>query len=577
MAHPPNADAACFFAREVLPTVRRRVPEAEFWIVGRDPTAEVAALARLPGVVVTGFVADIRPFIDEAAVVVAPLRFGSGMRNKILEAWAMDKCVVATHVGAEGLDCTDGVDILLGDDAPALASQVSEALTDAELRERIRGRGRRLVATAHDPHALARRYRDAIRAALPPAPEDDAPLRAVIDLRWMRPGRAGGIENLSRSFLDELLRGNRRDQFTVLAPRAVSREFSVRAGPGVLFRAAGDGPRALARRGALAAARFLHARAKVRYWRTPEVEALRRARAMEAEVALSMPGFIHPDLAALTNVLIVPDIQHEFFPEFFAPDDLAERRRAYTASAKRAARVCAISEFTRRTVIDRFGVPEARITTAHLAADPIFHPGSAARRDTALALARYGLTAGTYLLFPGNTWPHKNHQVAIAALRVLREAHGLDPLLVCTGSPREAHGDLLAKIEEAHLAPRVRFLGYCPQADMPALYVGAAALVFPSLFEGFGLPLLEAMWCDCPVVCSNTTSLPEVAGNAAVLVDPRSPEELAHALSRVLTDVELRRDLIERGRRRAGAFSWAAFTAEILRALRGARRLRYGT
>jgi glycosyltransferase involved in cell wall biosynthesis len=275
--------------------------------------------------------------------------------------------------------------------------------------------------------------------------------------------------------------------------------------------------------------------------------------------------------------MIVPDIQHEFFPEFFAPDDLAERRRAYTASAKRAARVCAISEFTRRTVIDRFGVPEARITTAHLAADPIFHPGSAARRDTALALARYGLTAGTYLLFPGNTWPHKNHQVAIAALRVLREAHGLDPLLVCTGSPREAHGDLLAKIEEAHLAPRVRFLGYCPQADMPALYVGAAALVFPSLFEGFGLPLLEAMWCDCPVVCSNTTSLPEVAGNAAVLVDPRSPEELAHALSRVLTDVELRRDLIERGRRRAGAFSWAAFTAEILRALRGARRLRYGT
>ena len=85
---------------------------------------------------------------------------------------------------------------------------------------------------------------------------------------------------------------------------------------------------------------------------------------------------------------------------------------------------------------------------------------------------------------------------------------------------------------------------------MPALYEGAAALVFPSLFEGFGIPLLEAMWCDCPIVCSNTTSLPEIAGDAALLVDPRSPEDLAHAMSRVLTDTATRQVLIERGRQR---------------------------
>ena len=178
--------------------------------------------------------------------------------------------------------------------------------------------------------------------------------------------------------------------------------------------------------------------------------------------------------------------------------------------------------------------------------------------------------------FPGNTWPHKNHQAAVEALRVLREAYGLDPLLVCTGSPRAAQGDLRAKIRAAGLEERVRFLGYCPTTDMPALYEGAAALIFPSLFEGFGIPLLEAMWCDCPIVCSNTTSLPEIAGDAALLVDPRSPEDLAHAMSRVLTDTATRQALIERGRRQVKEFSWQEFTLEIVSVLRRARRLRTG-
>ena len=159
---------------------------------------------------------------------------------------------------------------------------------------------------------------------------------------------------------------------------------------------------------------------------------------------------------------------------------------------------------------------------------------------------------------------------------MLREAYGLNPLLVCTGSPRGAEGELRAKIRAAGLEARVRFLGYCPTSDMPALYESAAALVFPSLFEGFGIPLLEAMWCDCPIVCSNTTSLPEIAGDAALLVDPRSPEDLAHAMSRVLTDTATRQVLIARGRRQVKAFSWQEFTLTIVSVLHEARRLRNG-
>jgi glycosyltransferase involved in cell wall biosynthesis len=575
MAHPPNADAAVFFTNDVLPLVQATVPHAEFWIVGRDVPLSVRTLATRPGVVVTGFVSDIRPYIAQATVVVVPLRFGSGMRGKILEAWAMEKCVVSTRVGAEGLPCQPGVNILLADDARGLAARVVEAIRDPELRTRVRAQGQALVSTAHAPEVLARRYYDAIDAALRERSRHDEPLRAVIDLRWMRPGVAGGIENLSRSFVNRLLELDRINRYTVLVPTEVRYDFDGRAARNVTFEAA-DGPRAYARKAALIATRYLHGRLGVQYWRTPEVDTLGRARSLGAEIALSIPGYIHPDLAPFTNVLIVPDIQHEYCPEFFAPRDLEERRHIYTASAQRASHLCAISEFTRQTLIERLRLSPERISTTHLAADVAFHPGSPARSDPRRVLDKHGLKTGGYLLFPGNTWPHKNHEAAFQALRVLREAYGLDPLLVCTGSPKEAHRELLAKIHDAGLGHRIRFLGYCTLDDMPALYESAAGLIFPSLFEGFGLPLLEAMWCDCPIVCSNVTSLPEIAGDAALLTDPRSPEELAHALYRVLTDEDLRRLLIARGRQRVKDFSWTKFTVEVVSVLHHTRERCYG-
>ena len=575
MAHPPNVDAARFFASDVLPRVQAEVPGAEFWVVGRDTTPPVRALAARPGVVVTGFVGDMRPYIAQATVVVVPLRFGSGMRNKILEAWAMQKCVVSTQVGAEGLDCRHGVNILLADDAQTLAERVIEAIRDPGLRDRIRASGRALVLSSHDPETLSRRYYEAISSAAGETSLPEEPLRAVIDLRWMRPGVAGGIETLSRSFLNHLVQLDGFNRYTVLVPAEVRYDFDARGRSNFRF-ATADGPRTYARRVALSAARFLHGRLGLQYWRTPEVETLRRARALDAEVVLSVPGYIHPEVAPLTNVLIMPDIQHEYCPEFFSPSELDERRHLYSVSAKRAAHICAISEFTRQTLIERLGIPPERVTTTHLAADPIFHPGSEVRGNHRRVLDKHGLKSGEYLLFPGNTWPHKNHETAFEALRGLRAAYGLDPLLVCTGSPKDAHGELLAKILDARLGDRVRFLGYVPITDMPSLYEGAAALVFPSLFEGFGIPLLEAMWCDCPIVCSNATSLPEVAGDAALLVDPRSPEELAHALNRVLTGGELRRALIERGRRRVKDFSWTKFTLDVVSVLHRARQLRFG-
>jgi glycosyltransferase involved in cell wall biosynthesis len=320
--------------------------------------------------------------------------------------------------------------------------------------------------------------------------------------------------------------------------------------------------------------RVLHRSLHVPQWRSPEVEVLRSQNHLGADIVLSLSGYIFPDMYPLMNVLVVHDLQHEYHPEFFSPHVLEERKRVFGDSIRRADHLIAVSEYTRQTVIERFNIDPCKITRVYEAADPIFHPEHRRSLNRETILQKYNLSEGEYLLFPSNTWPHKNHQGALEALAILRDAYHLSPLLVCTGTPKEAHSAVMETIQRLSLDRQVRFLGYCPIEDMPVLYEGAAALVFPSFFEGFGIPLLEAMWCDCAIVCSNVTSLSEIAGGAAILIDPRSPEELAQALSRVLTDGTLRQTLIERGRQRVQKFSWRNFTIETVRILAKMREMR---
>ncbi len=166
MNHPPNADAAAFFARDVLPRLRARVPGAHLQVVGREPTGDVLGLGALPGVEVTGAVDDVRPCLAAAQVVIVPLRFGAGARQKILEAWAMQRCVVSTSLGAEGLVARDGENLLLADGADALAERVALALRDETLRERVRLPGRALVCAMHDPARVAAGLYEQLRTSV---------------------------------------------------------------------------------------------------------------------------------------------------------------------------------------------------------------------------------------------------------------------------------------------------------------------------------------------------------------------------------------------------------------------------
>ena len=570
MNHPPNVDAAVFMARTIMPLVRAAAPEARFRVVGRHPAPDVWALASLPGVEVTGEVPDVRPHMAQASVVVVPLRFGSGARQKILEAWAMQKCVVSTTVGAEGLGATNGEHLAIADSPQAFADTVVRALKDPSWRESLSRRGRTIVTTSHEPGAIARRYAADLGtvARAKRAERQAAAMRVAIDMRWMTPGLAGGIEQVASSFVREVLALDRHNRYTLILPAAAAARFDLRKNPNVRITTPDGAGVYLSRIGR----RVRHAvlgTLRLDDWRSDEVRQLQWVRSLDADMVYAFPGYTHPDVQLLPQVLMVPDIQHEYFPEFFDAASLEERTRVYRDSIRRATHLCAISEFTRRTLIEKLGVREETITTVPLAADPIFGPDVAP--SDARILRRFGLTRGSYWFFPGHTWRHKNHATALRAVARLRDVHGLALPLVCTGGRREAHLQIVEEIGRLRLDHLVRWLGYVPRDTLPALYRHAAALVFPSLFEGFGMPVLEAMASGCPVVCSNTTSLPEIAGTAAVLVNPLDDAGLAEALRELALDTGRREALVEAGRSRAAAFSWTRHTLATLDVLRATR------
>ncbi len=226
---------------------------------------------------------------------------------------------------------------------------------------------------------------------------------------------------------------------------------------------------------------------------------------------------------AVTTIL---DVQHEFLPRFFSRAERAYRRVVYGRSARESRLIVTISKHAADAIVDRLGVPSERMRPIHLGLDhDAFRPSGAPREP--------------FLLYPAREWPHKNHELLFAAHRELRRRHpGLELLLTSYEGPVPAG---------------VRSLGRVSRTELVGLYQSAAALVFPSLYEGFGQPPLEAMACGCPVACSNAASLPEVVGDAARLFDPSSVDDLVAAVEEVLADPEAWR---ERGLRRAAAFSW---------------------
>ena len=269
-------------------------------------------------------------------------------------------------------------------------------------------------------------------------------------------------------------------------------------------------------------------------------------------------------------VSVVYDLQYRYYPEFFDPADLQERDRSFRDACLKASYIVSISQYVRKTILENAAVVPERIETI-----PILLPHRLQRPSPATmeeVLRSLGLRADAFLLYPANFWRHKNHERLLEAFRTYLASHGADIKLVLTGAPSQRRDLMIdACRQDPVLCRAVVFPGYLPEREFSALLYGCQAMILPSLFEGFGMPLLEAMAARKPLLISNTTSLPEVAGDAAVYFDPMRPDDIANAIERFERDPDLQRSLAEQAGNRLQAFGGPGeMTARYLQVFRAA-------
>jgi glycosyltransferase involved in cell wall biosynthesis len=332
-----------------------------------------------------------------------------------------------------------------------------------------------------------------------------------ISLLTLVPGVVGGSETYARELVRALARVGELDYRVFTTPLAPDAADGLPAQTVRHYRASRSMPGRLVAMSAAAVSPGLRR----------ELE-LERLDGLHFAMTVAIPPVQKPP-----TVMTLQDLQHELQPQFFSRAERAWRRVVYRPSARRARLVIVPTEHVRETAVERLGLEPQRLRVIPYGVDhERFRPGAAPREP--------------FLLYPANRWPHKNHERLLEAFALVRRKRP-DLRLVLTGAGHEGHSSLAES------------RGYVSRKELADLYARASALVFPSLYEGFGLPPLEAMASGCPVAASNAGSLPEVCGEAARLFDPTSPEAIAKAVLDVLADPQ---PYVERGLERAAEFTW---------------------
>jgi glycosyltransferase involved in cell wall biosynthesis len=290
---------------------------------------------------------------------------------------------------------------------------------------------------------------------------------------------------------------------------------------------------------------------------------LRARRALDA---------VRPDVAHFTNgmmpvgspvstIVTVHDMSLRLYPQCHPLRRLLLNRPLMHVAIRQATSIVTVSESARRDLLRLHGIAADRVSVVHEAASPAFHPITD-QSTLDRVRARYRLPA-RFVLYVGTIEPRKNLSRLVEAFAQARR-RGIPHHLVCVGPYGWSSRDLTGRIERLGMTDAVHFTGYAPFDDLPAIYNLGELFVFPSMYEGFGLPVVEAMASGTPVITSNTSSLDEIAGDAACTVDPTSIDAIADALVGVATDDAWRRELSARGLRRAAAFSWTQTAKEML-------------
>ncbi len=367
-----------------------------------------------------------------------------------------------------------------------------------------------------------------------------------VNLLWCVPGRVGGSEEyLARQLVGVAERQPDDVELTVFALRGYADAHPEVAAAFPVVTAPIDGRRRSVRVG------FEHT------W------LVARGREWHLDLVHHAGGTM-PRPQPAPGVVTVHDLQYLSYPEHFGRLKLMWLASAVPAAVHHAAAVTVPSEYVKGTVVSAFGYPAERIVVVPHGLDPSV---GAAEVDEAALRHRYGIP-GRSILYPAITHPHKNHVLLLRAVAALGPGYD-DVAVVLLGGSGAAAAEVSAEIDRLGLARRVVRPGRVPAADRDGLYRVATVLAFPSAYEGFGAPVLEAMALGCPVVAADATALPEVVGDAGMLVDPGSVDAWRDALARLLDDDQERRLLVAAGHRRAAAFT----ASESARALLDAYRL----
>jgi glycosyltransferase involved in cell wall biosynthesis len=261
-------------------------------------------------------------------------------------------------------------------------------------------------------------------------------------------------------------------------------------------------------------------------------------------------ALVGPMAAKCPSVITVHDLSFLFYPQNFPAFKRLYLRTFTRLSVRRASRVIAISENTRHDVVQQYGISPDKVDRIYYGLDPIFQPLPAGQ--VADFKSRRGLPE-RFILFVGTLEPRKN---VVRLIEAYARLPGNCPPLLLVGGKGWLYDTILSRVEELNLTDRVHFIGYIPGEELPWWYNAADLFVYPSVYEGFGLPPLEAMACGVPVITSNVSSLPEVVGEAGVLVDPKDVQALAAAMDWVLGDVNQHEAMHAAGLAQARRFSW---------------------
>lgn len=369
------------------------------------------------------------------------------------------------------------------------------------------------------------------------------------------PGKMGGMETYFRNLVALLQGVDRENRYTIFCDRRFAGEFALE---NPLF----------------SVEELNYAKPSPKWFARGVLRNLTRFDLLSREFGKVDLDVMHHPFTVLTppglkipSVLTFWDMQQEFFPAFFTQAELRKRKRTFRSSAEQATRIIVSARYTKKCLVERYRIDPEKIEVVYTGYGPSYRviddPEGMARVREKYRLHR------PFLYYPAATWPHKNHKNLLAALRIVKE-QGFDGELVLTGVAMGSHGAMLGEVERLGLSDRVRLLGYLDYAELPYLYNLATMMVFPSFFEGFGIPLVEAMACGCPVLCSDATSLPEIVEGAGLLFDPNSPAEMARKIWELWCDEGKRREMAAAGLKRLPLFQWEETARQTLAVYRKA-------